>query len=241
MTNKPYGRLRDKSRAETVVTARRIDVNDGRKEAIDYLVAEGMGGWEGNNHWSAHRILDYETFKYIDCIPKEHPLWREQRQLEDQAINRRAEARKHRPVLMGRSGGKCEWCGKAVAGRNATVDHIDPNAGNEPDNLALLCRPCNARKSRGSLDRLERIDEASRNRDEFFSLMSCPCHHYGCFPDCTGCHMCGHDETTLPPHLICELGIGCATPSQCRSAQSCQRTPEQIAKLEVDLYAPPHA
>ena len=143
---KPWGRLRDKTRATIVSTARCIDMDDSRERAIDYLVANGMGGWEGNGHRSAHRILDYQTFKYIDCIPKEHPLWREQRQLEDQAINRRAVARQSRPQLMERSNGRCEWCGKVVTGCDATVDHIDPDGGNEPENLALLCRSCRRAK-----------------------------------------------------------------------------------------------
>lgn len=220
---KPWGRLRDKTNAAIVSTARCIDMHDGREKAIDYLIATGLGGWEGNGHRSANRILDYQTFKYIDCIPKEHPLWREQRQLEDLAINRRAEARKIRPYLMERSGSRCEWCGNSVSGRDATVDHIDPEGGNEPENLALLCRSCNSRKSRGSLERLQGIEESHARRAEWDRQMNCPCHHYGCFPDCTGCQMCGHDENTSPPRLVCDVGQDCATPAECWSIHSCRR------------------
>ncbi len=44
-------------------------------------------------------------------------------------------------------------CGKDVTGRDATVDHIDPNGSNESSNLALLCRSCNSTKRDGDLDR----------------------------------------------------------------------------------------
>ena len=160
MQQQPWGRLRDKARASVVVNARRIDMTDGRDAALEYLKAHCMGGYESNDHQSARRILDYATFRYIDCIPKEAPLWREQRGLEDAAIARRKLARQFKPQLLEQSGGKCEWCRRPVSGSNATVDHIDPDAGNEIENLAILCRPCNARKSSGGLDRLARIDTA---------------------------------------------------------------------------------
>lgn len=219
---KPWARLRDKATASIVCTARRIDMEDGRSAALGYLAANDMGGYESNNYRSAHRILDYLTFKYVNCVPKEHPLWREQRRLEDLALNRRAEAREHRPLLMERNKGKCELCGKAVSGRDSTVDHIDPDGGNEPGNLALLCRSCNSRKSNGSLDRLQKIEEAHRRREEEERFLNCPCHHYGCLPDCTGCEMCEHDENTIPPRLICDIGRDCLTPSQCWNTHACQ-------------------
>ena len=180
-------RLNDKAKAAIVAESRRLDMDDGRDSALEYLISEGMGGWEGNGHRSAHRILDYETFRYINCIPEQHPLWREMRTKEDADNKRRSEARKHKPVLLARNNGRCEWCGKEVEGRNATIDHIDPEGGNEPENLALLCRRCNSRKSAGTLDRLERIDEANTRNAALNRSMECPCHHYGCPPDCPGC------------------------------------------------------
>ena len=154
---KPWSRLRDKAVAPLVVEGRRVDSLEGRDAGLLYLASIGMGGHESNNYRSAHRILDYETFKYIDCIPKESPLWKEQRRLEDADIKRRAEARKNLPELLERSGGKCEWCFSPVVGRDATIDHIDPNAGNEIANLAVLCRRCNSSKNDGDFDRLTRI------------------------------------------------------------------------------------
>ena len=234
-------RLRDKEKASIVVEARRMDMEVGRNSALQYLISKDMGGWEGNGYRSGHRVLDYETFLYIDCVPKEHPLWREMRTKEDADISRRKEARKHKPALLERSNGKCEWCGKEIQGRNATVDHIDPEGGNEPGNLALLCRSCNSRKSRGSLDRLASIEVAHHRRAErldeqakrmgFSShaahelFLDCPCHHYGCPPNCIGCEMCEHDGNSEPETLVCpygETGLeACTTPSDCWEARRC--------------------
>ena len=49
------------------------------------------------------------------------------------------------------AGGRCEYCGLAQVGQEATfhIDHIIPtNAGGEttPDNLALACVSCSLRK-----------------------------------------------------------------------------------------------
>ena len=126
MQQKAWGRLKDRATASVVVNARRIDITNGRDAALDYLKAHSMGGHERNVHQSARRILDYATFRYIDCIPKELPLWREQRRLEDAAIARRKLARQFKPQLLKQSRGKCEWCGRPVSGSNATVDHVDP-------------------------------------------------------------------------------------------------------------------
>ena len=240
MQQKPWGRLRDKAKASVVVEARRIDMTEGRNAALQNLNAHGMGGHASNDHRSARRMLDYETFRYIDCIPKEAPLWREQRRLEDAAIARRKLARQFKPQLLEKSGGKCEWCERPVSGSNATVDHIDPDAGNEIVNLAILCRSCNARKAHGGLDRLVAIDEANKRFEENWGftraaerrMMECPCHHYGCEPDCTGCEMCGHDSETMPPHMSCaariddQLGFDCVTPSACWRAHACQSYPD---------------
>lgn len=241
-------RLRDKEKAAIVIEARRLDMTDGREPALAYLAEHGMGGWEGNGYVSAHRILDYQTFRYVDCVPREHPLWREWRSEEDAAIARRLEARRHKPALMERSGGKCEWCERDVEGKTATVDHIDPELGNEMTNLALLCRSCNARKSNGTLERLEGIDEArqrrkQRNEAEAIELgfssyeamqraSHCPCTHHGCPPYCSGCELCGHSgRRPLRKNITCPNWIdrlydgetaGCENVKQCADAGECK-------------------
>ena len=240
-------RLRDKEKAAIVIEARRLDMTSGRESALRYLAEHDMGGWESNGYASAHRILDYQTFRYIDCVPRDHPLWREWRSEEDAAIARRLEARKHKSELMERSGGKCEWCGHDVGGSRATIDHIDPDGGNGLDNLALLCRSCNSRKSNGTLDRLHSIEEANlrrqqRNEAEAMGLgfssyeamqraFDCPCTPYGCPPWCAGCVFCGHTEEQLPREINCPNWIEQAYAGeqslpdckrQCREAGKCQ-------------------
>ena len=211
-------RLQDKTKAMVVTSARQVDMTEGREAALDYLAQHGMGGHPSNDYAAAHRILDYETFRYINCVPKEQPLWREWRNEEDAAIRRRAEARKAKPMLLERKGGKCEWCGKTVTGSDATVDHIDPTAGNDIGNLALLCRSCNSRKNRKSLDAFADADkrhaaytqrrEAEAREDGFSSyaaslrFFECPCTRYGCPPDCMGCEMCGHIDTPPLPERV---------------------------------------
>ncbi|WP_426041518.1 HNH endonuclease [Brevundimonas sp. TWP2-3-4b1] len=38
----------------------------------------------------------------------------------------------------------------------ATVDHLDPAAGDAEDNLATACKSCNSRKNRKTVDEFER-------------------------------------------------------------------------------------
>ena len=97
---------------------------------------------------SAYRVLEYTTFRYTPMIPLGHPLKAEFR-AEDAAKERRLyHTKKHRSFIIERDGGRCKHCEKEVSGRNATLDHIDPNGPSEPENLQLLCRSCNSRKNR---------------------------------------------------------------------------------------------
>lgn len=97
---------------------------------------------------SARRALEYETFRYTPMIPEGHPLKTEFRAASAAKQRRLYHARKHRDFVIRRDRGRCKQCGDEVAGRNATLDHIDPDGPNEPDNLQLLCRSCNSRKNR---------------------------------------------------------------------------------------------
>ena len=54
---------------------------------------------------------------------------------------------------------------------------------------------------------------------------ACPCHPYGCFPDCPGCELCRHDEITPPSLMVCPLGdhgwSKCRNEAACKSARAC--------------------
>ena len=81
-------------------------------------------------------------------IPEGHPLKAEFRAADAAKERRLYRTKKHRKLIIERDGGRCKHCRKEVSGRNATLDHIDPNGPSEPDNLQLLCRSCNSRKNR---------------------------------------------------------------------------------------------
>ena len=97
---------------------------------------------------SAYRVLEYETFRYTPMIPEGHPLKAELRAADAAKERRLHHTKKHRSFIIERDGGRCKHCKKEVSGRNATLDHVDPNGPSEPDNLQLLCRSCNSRKNR---------------------------------------------------------------------------------------------
>ena len=71
-----------------------------------------------------------------------------------------------------------------------------------------------------------RLKKCDNGREARFD--ACPCHPYGCFPDCTGCYMCGHDELSPPVHMVCPLGdfgySECRNEAACKSARACQGT-----------------
>ena len=56
-------------------------------------------------------------------------------------------------------------------------------------------------------------------------MNACPCHPYGCFPDCTGCEMCEHDEFSPPVRMVCPTGdhgfSKCLSEATCKSARAC--------------------
>ena len=97
---------------------------------------------------SAYRALDYQTFRSTHMIPEGHSLKAEFRAADAVKERRVYHSKKHRGFIIERDGGRCRHCKKEVSGRNATLDHIDPNGLSEPDNLQLLCRSCNSRKNR---------------------------------------------------------------------------------------------
>ena len=109
---------------------------------------------------SALRVLEYETFRYTPMIPEGHPLKAEFRAADAVKQKRLYHTKKHRNFIIERDRGRCKHCQKEVSGRNATLDHIDPNGPSEPDNLQLLCRSCNSRKNRLS----DRVGKDKLNR-----------------------------------------------------------------------------
>lgn len=73
--------------------------------------------------------------------------------LRNKRARRRGNGGKHSAadialILQGQ-GGLCAFCRCNITPKNQTVDHIVPsfrNGSNGPDNLQILCRPCNSSK-----------------------------------------------------------------------------------------------
>ena len=214
---------------------------------------------------SATRAIQDQTFRYPALYPAGHPgldaLMAEQR-----ARSRRAyRLKKLRATVIDRDDGRCQGCHRRVEGRNATIDHKNPEGPETLDNLHLLCQSCNAIKGKHSWEdfqpHIAQLVEKQNTRPDFIckntglsvrgrtwreagcnspsaclgegecidldAVMICPCHHYGCPPDCPGCSFCEHDRDSAPPTIICGYFdtpfAPCVTPSDCRDARGCVR------------------
>lgn len=223
--------------ADVILKARTILQETNDRSAAAAVLAGLMSSQ------SISSCLDYHTFRYVAMIPEGHHLKAELR-AKDAAKQRRSyHTRKHRATVIERDGGRCQHCGKEVSGRDATLDHIDPNGPSEPENLRLYCRSCNASKSRLSDRQVTLRDERMAAwqqevaRDE--ESYNCPCTLDGCDPDCPGCWVCkeeNQDEMGNHPHrIICRIVTGilaesgfewsrCDTESQCKEAARCLET-----------------
>ena len=77
---------------------------------------------------------------------------------------RNAPLRKLRPVIMERDNGRCQNCDKRVTGRDAALDHKDPEGETTEDNLILLCQRCNTIKSNRTWDEFQEEQKEFRAR-----------------------------------------------------------------------------
>ena len=118
------------------------------------------------------------SYRRPKACPDGHPL-RLALNAEAAAVQRVCyQAQKHRQAVGDAQGWKCRYCGNDVSGKGrSALDHIVPVASggsSEPDNLQILCRRCNVRKSdrpadaeledyltrKQALDRVQSISDA---------------------------------------------------------------------------------
>lgn len=97
---------------------------------------------------SATRVINDETFRYPALYPEGHPGLESLRAEGRQKSRRTAELRKIRAAVIERDGGRCQNCEKRVWGKEATLDHKDPEGPATMENVHLLCRGCNTLKGR---------------------------------------------------------------------------------------------
>ena len=194
--------------ADTILKARNI-----LQEANDYSAAAAL--LDGlTTPLNISNCLEYCTFRYVPMIPEGHPLKAELRARDAARQRRSYHTRKHRAAVIERDGGRCQRCGKEVSGRDATLDHIDPNGPSEPKHLRIYCRSCNSSKSRLSDRQVSRRDARraawQQEIEEWEELDDCPCTPFGCDPECPGrkeCKEWNEDEAgNHPQRIICRVG-----------------------------------
>ena len=111
---------------------------------------------------SATRALRDETFRYPALYPERHPGLEAMR-AEQRAKGRRAyRLAKLRPAIIDRDDGRCQACGKRVEGRDATLDHKDPEGPETLDNIHLLCKRCNTLKGKRTWEEFQKAEEEWR-------------------------------------------------------------------------------
>ena len=100
---------------------------------------------------SVFRLWAGETFKRPQAFPDWHPMGLNLRAKSASAQKERYAGQKHRKAVGEAQDWKCKFCQQDISAKGASaLDHIIPIARggvSTPDNLQLLCRRCNIRKS----------------------------------------------------------------------------------------------
>ena len=151
---------------------------------------------------SAEKALNDETFRYKGLYPDGHPGL-DAMLAEQRAKGRRAyQLTKLRPQIIDRDDSRCQGCNKRVAGRDATLDHKDPEGPATLDNVHLLCQRCNTVKGKGTWEEFQqeraRVESAQAARPDFIC-----------------------EQTGLSVRGRSWKEAGCFNPSSCRSVSSC--------------------
>ena len=155
-----------------VIDARRVQMEtEDTASAVEWL----MEHHSSFSLDSAKRVLEDETFRYVALYPEGHPGLEAMR-AELRANGRRAYGlKKLRPQVIDRDDSRCQNCNKRVEGRDASLDHKDPEGPETLENIHLLCRKCNTLKGKRSWDEFRkdqeewavRIKERQLNRPDF--------------------------------------------------------------------------
>ena len=141
-----------------VIEARQVQMDtEDTAFAIEWLTQSS-----GMSLASATRALENETFQYVALYPPGHPGL-EALRAEQRARSRRSYAmQKLRPQIIDRDDSRCQNCNKRVQGRDASIDHKDPEGPATLENLHLLCRACNTLKGKRTWDEFQQAEQQWR-------------------------------------------------------------------------------
>ena len=118
---------------------------------ISLREAEGFATEHRVHPLTILNIAAGRSYRRPKACPEGHPLMLALN-AEAAAVQRvRYRAQRHRQAVGDAQDWRCVYCGRDVSGKGrSALDHIVPVAAggsSEPDNLQMLCRRCNVRKS----------------------------------------------------------------------------------------------
>lgn len=148
-----------------------------------------------------------------------HPVLEEIRAEARQKSKRNAPLRKLRPIILERDGGRCQSCNKRVLGRDAALDHKDPEGETVEDNLILLCQACNTVKGNRTWDEFQKANQ------EFWDRVKA---RQDARPD----FIC--QQTGLSVKGRSWKEAGCLTPDLCSPAAACDNGGYAEFEREMD-------
>ena len=137
-----------RDRKDAILKARSIQMEE--IEGVDEIAMQALMEDTGMSLNSAERCLSDLTFKYKELYPAGHPGL-DVLSAEIKNKGRRIEnLRKIRAQVIKRDGSRCQNCNKRVYGRDAQLDHKDPEGPETLENVHLLCQSCNYLKCKMS-------------------------------------------------------------------------------------------
>ena len=211
--------------AKVVLEARQLQLETGDdSQAVQYL----LDNWR-MSEGSAWKCIEGQTFRHRALLPEGHPVLEEIRVEARLKSKRNAPLRKLRPIILERDGGRCQnqHCGKRVSGRNAALDHKDPEGETVEDNLILLCQACNTLKGNRTWDEFQKANQ------EFWDRVKAK-------QDARPDFICQQTGLSVKGRSLKEAG--CLTPDLCLPAATCDNggyaefEREMDSKLEA-MYA----
>lgn len=140
-----------------VIDARKVQMEtEDTAFAIEWLMEDGRTSFSLD---SARRVLEDETFRYVALYPDGHPGLEAMRAEQRAKSRRQYRLKKLRPQIIDRDDSRCQNCNKRVNGKDATLDHKDPEGPETLENIHLLCRKCNTLKGKRSWSEFQQAQE----------------------------------------------------------------------------------